>query len=53
MPVVDCHDLHFTYPPVLETGAGVRVFAGVSFTVARGEFVGVIGPNGAGKTTLL
>ena len=26
---------------------------GVSFSVAKGEFVSVIGSNGAGKTTLL
>jgi branched-chain amino acid transport system ATP-binding protein len=32
---------------------GVQAVAGVSCSVARGEFVGLIGPNGAGKTTLL
>ncbi len=29
------------------------VWAGASFDVAPGEFVGVLGPNGAGKSTLL
>lgn len=29
-----------------------RVVAGVSFSVAKGECLGIIGPNGAGKTTL-
>ena len=29
------------------------VFAGVSFTVARGEFVCIIGHSGCGKTTVL
>jgi ATP-binding cassette subfamily F protein uup len=33
---------------------GVRpLFAGVSFTLAEGDRVGLIGPNGAGKSTLL
>jgi ATP-binding cassette subfamily F protein uup len=38
----------------LEAGFGARpLFAGVSFTLADGERVGLIGPNGAGKSTLL
>ncbi|MET0234335.1 MAG: ABC transporter ATP-binding protein [Kibdelosporangium sp.] len=31
----------------------LQAVAGVSFTVAEGEFFGILGPNGAGKTTTL
>ncbi|WP_228786536.1 ABC transporter ATP-binding protein [Nocardia terpenica] len=38
----------------LSCGRGRRtVLAGVNFTVAAGETVGIVGPNGSGKTTLL
>jgi branched-chain amino acid transport system ATP-binding protein len=32
---------------------GLRVLAGISLDVGKGELVSVIGPNGAGKTSLL
>ncbi|MEW6643703.1 MAG: ABC transporter ATP-binding protein [Pseudomonadota bacterium] len=37
---------------VLDLG-GRRVIDGLSFDVARGEFVCIVGPSGCGKTTLL
>lgn len=43
--VVD--DLHFKYP----TGEDESL-KGISFSVKRGEFIGIMGPTGAGKTTL-
>ena len=43
--VVD--DLHFKYP----TGDDESL-KGISFSVKRGEFIGIMGPTGAGKTTL-
>lgn len=44
--VIEVKDLTFRYyeRPVLED---------VSFTVAKGDYVGLIGPNGAGKSTLI
>jgi branched-chain amino acid transport system ATP-binding protein len=38
----------------LATGYGrIPILGGVSFSVARGEFIGILGHNGMGKTTLL
>jgi zinc transport system ATP-binding protein len=32
---------------------GTRILEAVSFTIKKGEYVGLIGPNGAGKTSLI
>jgi len=52
-PLVELRDVEFVY----RTAGARRVrpfrLAGLSFTVARGEILGVIGPNSAGKTTVV
>ena len=46
-PLLDVQELEVR----IRTGAGeVRPVAGVSFTVGRGEIVGVVGESGSGKT---
>lgn len=32
---------------------GISILDGISFSVERGQFLGIIGPNGAGKSSLL
>ena len=32
---------------------GLKAIAGVSFSIRKGEILGIIGPNGAGKTSML
>ncbi|MBE0565697.1 MAG: ABC transporter ATP-binding protein [Krumholzibacteria bacterium] len=46
---LELQDVTFSYPE-----AGDRpVLAGVSVTIAPGQWVGIVGPSGAGKTTLV
>ena len=33
--------------------AGLRIVAGIGFTVPDGSFTGLLGPNGSGKSTIL
>lgn len=45
-PIVDIENISFSY-------GENEVLKHISFSVSRGDYLGVIGPNGAGKTTLL
>lgn len=47
-PVVELREVAKRYP-----GSEHVAISGVTFAVARGEFVCVVGPSGAGKSTLL
>jgi putative ABC transport system ATP-binding protein len=48
-PVLEVDDVSKAYPGQ----PPVQALTGVSFAVARGEFLSVVGPSGSGKTTLL
>jgi zinc transport system ATP-binding protein len=46
MNVIEVEKLSFSYN-------GAAVLEDLSFTIKKGEFIGIFGPNGGGKTTLL
>lgn len=48
--VVQLSDIHKTYNP---GGLEVHVLKGVSFSITRGQFVGIVGTSGSGKSTML
>ncbi len=49
-PLIRVEDLRREFP---KRGGALRVLKGVTFTLGRGEMLGVMGISGAGKTTLL
>lgn len=46
MPFLEVNNIHLSY-------GNLEVLKGISFTLEKGQVLGVIGPSGCGKTTLL
>ena len=45
---IEIKDIHFSY-----SEEGSKILNGISFTVLKGETIGIIGESGSGKTTIL
>jgi branched-chain amino acid transport system ATP-binding protein len=52
LPAGSTHD-SLTVQGLSKSFIGLQALSDVSFTLARGEILGLIGPNGSGKTTLI
>jgi energy-coupling factor transport system ATP-binding protein len=51
MPIIEIRNLSYVYHP--NTPYEKKALDDISFTVGKGEFLGIVGSNGSGKSTLI
>ncbi|MEP1930592.1 MAG: dipeptide/oligopeptide/nickel ABC transporter ATP-binding protein [Roseibium sp.] len=56
-PLFDVRDLHLSFPdmahkPLIGAAPRIEILKGLSFTIQRGEVLGIVGGSGSGKSTL-